>query len=149
MALIKYPECGNSISDKAEMCPHCGLPAAYFPTARTVEDDPDHREIDYKNLGNLLLSFDRDYVTLFAIGHYISHRDEEKLRTTYGKYYRELMNKLIFQYVCNHASTFRVDIDALKRFLTRMHTLSNDIITHNTNYVDQILVREKNILTRS
>jgi DNA helicase IV len=27
MALIKCPECGNQISDKAESCPHCGLPA--------------------------------------------------------------------------------------------------------------------------
>ena len=25
MALIKCPECQNSISDKAEKCPHCGL----------------------------------------------------------------------------------------------------------------------------
>lgn len=26
MALIKCPECGKQISDKAEMCPHCGYP---------------------------------------------------------------------------------------------------------------------------
>ncbi len=50
MALIKCPECGNFISYKAEMRPHCGLPAEYFPAARTVEDDPDYRKIDYKNL---------------------------------------------------------------------------------------------------
>ena len=25
MALIKCPECGKQISDKAEMCPHCGI----------------------------------------------------------------------------------------------------------------------------
>ena len=31
MALIKCPECGKSISDKAEKCPHCGIPAEYFP----------------------------------------------------------------------------------------------------------------------
>ena len=30
MALINCPECGNSISDKAEKCPHCGVPAKYF-----------------------------------------------------------------------------------------------------------------------
>ena len=30
MALIKCPECQNSISDKAAKCPHCGLPAEYF-----------------------------------------------------------------------------------------------------------------------
>lgn len=25
MALIKCPECGNEISDKAASCPHCGF----------------------------------------------------------------------------------------------------------------------------
>ena len=28
MALIKCPECGNNVSDMAEMCPHCGHPIA-------------------------------------------------------------------------------------------------------------------------
>lgn len=28
MALIKCPECGNNVSDKAELCPHCGHPVA-------------------------------------------------------------------------------------------------------------------------
>jgi uncharacterized OB-fold protein len=27
MALIKCPECGKQISDKAEVCPHCGVEA--------------------------------------------------------------------------------------------------------------------------
>jgi ribosomal protein L32 len=26
MALIKCPECGNSISEHAPSCPHCGIP---------------------------------------------------------------------------------------------------------------------------
>lgn len=29
MALIKCPECGNNISDKAEACIHCGFPLSY------------------------------------------------------------------------------------------------------------------------
>ena len=28
MALIKCPECGKEISDKAASCPHCGNPMA-------------------------------------------------------------------------------------------------------------------------
>ena len=28
MALIKCPECGESVSDKAPNCPHCGLAIA-------------------------------------------------------------------------------------------------------------------------
>lgn len=30
MSIIKCPECGKEISDKAESCPHCGLPSKYF-----------------------------------------------------------------------------------------------------------------------
>ena len=26
MPLIKCPECGNKVSDKAHACPHCGFP---------------------------------------------------------------------------------------------------------------------------
>lgn len=29
MALIKCPECGQQISDKAKVCPYCGHPIAY------------------------------------------------------------------------------------------------------------------------
>ena len=40
MALIKCPECQNSISDKAASCPHCGLPAAYFRSVGTTAAEP-------------------------------------------------------------------------------------------------------------
>ena len=30
MALIKCPECGKEISDKAAACPNCGCPASEF-----------------------------------------------------------------------------------------------------------------------
>ena len=39
MALIKCPECQNSISDKAEFCPHCGLPAEYLHTPEAEGDE--------------------------------------------------------------------------------------------------------------
>ena len=74
MALITCPECGNSISDKAERCPHCGLPSAYFG-AHSVEQENAGDEIDYHNLNNVFLSFDKDYSELFSGTHYISHRD--------------------------------------------------------------------------
>lgn len=70
MALIKCPECGNQISDKAEKCPHCGIPSSYFavPTQTVPEG------IDYSHLGNILIAFDRDYCTYSESEHYITHR---------------------------------------------------------------------------
>lgn len=143
MSLIRCPECGNSISDKAEKCPHCGLPASYFSASSQVLSEREEENLDYRNLPNVLLSFQRDYATFFSLEHYISHRDEQRLRETYEKYSVSLSNKLIFQYVCNNASALRVDIDALRRFLRQMETLDADVTAHNNAYVDRILQQDK------
>mgnify|MGYP002167340274 FL=1 len=99
--------------------------------------------LDYKNLQNVLISFERDHARLFSAEHYISHRDAQRLRDTYGKYNESLTNKLIFQYVCNNAAAIRVDIDSLRRFLRQMQSLDGDITAHNTTYVDRALERDK------
>ena len=80
MSLIYCPECKNQISDKAEHCPHCGLPSAYFkaPTTDVAGD------VDYTNLGNLLISFDRDYCSAFGQDRYITNREKLQLKDTYG-----------------------------------------------------------------
>lgn len=90
MALIKCPECGKSISDKAAKCPHCGMPAEYFPP----KEELGFEAVDYKGLSNILISFDSDYVQLFSADHYITHREKEHLHHTYGGYYSSLKNKL-------------------------------------------------------
>lgn len=143
MALIHCPECGNSISDRAEKCPHCGLPASYFSPLSKNTPHIKEAGLDYKNLQNVLISFERDHAQLFSAEHYISHRDAQRLRDTYGKYNESLTNKLIFQYVCNNAAAIRVDIDSLRRFLRQMQSLDGDITAHNTTYVDRALERDK------
>ena len=143
MALIKCPECKNSISNKAEKCPHCGIPASYFADLGQELEVASGLQLDYKNLGNILISFDSDYCKTFGADNYITHRDAEKIKSTYGTYFDTLSNDLIFRYVCNNAGKFRVDIELLKSFVRKMQTLDSDITTHNTNYVDEILKREK------
>ena len=86
MALILCPECHNQISDKAEQCPYCGLPAKYFLQESSVKQDMTallQEKCDYKNLGNVLISFDQDYTQLFSAEHYITHRDAAKIQNTY------------------------------------------------------------------
>lgn len=94
-------------------------------------------------MGNLLISFDRDYCSAFGQDRYITNREKLQLKDTYGNYYITLKNKMIYQYVCNNAAKLRVDIEGLKSFLRKMHTLEADITTHNTNYVDTTLEKEK------
>ncbi|MBQ9551558.1 MAG: UvrD-helicase domain-containing protein [Clostridia bacterium] len=139
MALIKCPDCGSSISDRAEKCPHCGLPAKFFQ-----EQEKEIQTVtDYKSLGNILISFDGDYTRLFSRNRYITHRDTMYLQETYGPYYTHLKNKMIFQYIENHAGQLRVDIDMLKSFLRKMHTLDADITAHNGAFVDAAVEKNK------
>ena len=143
MALIRCSECGNLISNRAERCPHCGLPASFFFVSNRDIKGIEEENPDYRNLSNVLISFEKDYAALFSPERYISHRDEQRLRGTYEKYRTSLDNKLIFQYICNNASALRVDIDGLRRFLRKMETFAADMAAHNTAYVDRILRRDK------
>ena len=144
MALIQCPECGNRISDKAEKCPHCGLPATYFPQV-TSEPSPTSSltEMDFQNLGNILISFDQDYTRLFAADHYITHRDIENIKKTYGTYYKTLKSKLVYQYVENHSSDLRIDLSSVQSFLRKMHSLDSAVDSHNEAYVEAELHNER------
>ena len=146
MALIQCPECKNRISDKAELCPHCGLPAIYFVSEQTsvpANISSPQGELDYRNLGNVLISFDQDYSRLFSSERYISHRDMAQMQKAYGEYYKSLKNRMIYQYVENHAGSLRIDMPALQAFLRKMHTLDGDVTAHNSAYVEKTLELER------
>lgn len=38
MALIKCPECGTQVSEKAQQCPKCSYPISTIPAGKKVED---------------------------------------------------------------------------------------------------------------
>lgn len=143
MALIICPECGQQISNKADKCPHCGLPSSYFDAQQS---DAKKEEIDYSNINNILISFVSDYNELFSVNHYITHREIEHLRDVYGAYYKTLKNKMVFQYVCNNAGKLHIDVDVLKRFLRRMHDVDDDVRAHNSTYTEETLKREAVLL---
>ena len=92
MALIICPDCKNQISDRAERCPYCGLPAQYFHGEKSAQSASaaNNGNLDYSNLGNILLSFDKDYCALFGASHYITHREEDHMNEVYREYYKTL-----------------------------------------------------------
>ena len=51
MALIKCPECGKEISDKAESCPHCGYP---------ITENAEAENINILSKENLVIEGKRD-----------------------------------------------------------------------------------------
>ena len=54
MPLISCPECTKQISDRAEACPHCGLPARFFSDANEASDKKPASVIDMSALRNAL-----------------------------------------------------------------------------------------------
>ena len=124
MALIECPECGNKISDKADKCPHCGLPSSYFDGKK----DDAVAAVDYSNIKNILISFDSDYNSLFASDHFITHREVEHLKEVYGDYCTALNNQMVFQYICNNSGKLHIDTDLMTRFLRRMQQIEESEI---------------------
>ncbi|MCR5457456.1 MAG: UvrD-helicase domain-containing protein [Clostridiales bacterium] len=141
MALIKCPDCGNQISDKAERCPHCGLPSSYFVLGNIAEKD-----FEYKDISNVLISFEKDYSTMFLGDSYISHNDVEKTKKIYSKYYTALKDTNNYEYVCNNHGSLHVDTDSLKRFLLRMRDLDEAATTHNNLFISRKLEEESEYL---
>jgi ribosomal protein S27AE len=48
MALIRCYECGNSVSDSAETCPHCGYDIAYATARKKEKEARQRHEIERK-----------------------------------------------------------------------------------------------------
>ncbi|KAF5055279.1 ATP-dependent DNA helicase Rep [anaerobic digester metagenome] len=146
MPMITCPECKRQISDKADFCPHCGLPSKYFGTAQAenpvagpLTDIP----VDYQNLPNLILSFDRDYVAAFGKSNYITSGDKARMLDSYAACFAMLSNDFIFQYVRSNAAKFKVDLQLASSFLRKYETLDRDIDAHNERYVDERVSKNK------
>lgn len=148
MALISCPECKNKISDKAEKCPHCGLPSRYFSFEITEKEEIQEAKqsevcIDYSKIGNVLISFDHDYCTYFSNEHYISGKDREHIKSVYGSYYEYLNDNLVYNYVLNNAAKLRVDKAMAMSFLRKFASLDADASVHNNQYVEASMERDK------
>lgn len=155
MPLIPCPECKQMISDRADACPHCGLPAKFFggsegqkgkeltdaPRAESLETE--RWPIPADTIPNLLLSFDKDRTAYFGNNHYITSREKERMLSFYSDCFQMLSNELIFQYCANHAAELMIDMGQAKAFLRNYSALETNIAVHNEAYVDTRLREDK------
>jgi DNA helicase-4 len=144
MPLILCPECQKQISDRAEACPNCGLPAIYFnasPAAlsQIIESD---EPIDMAALRNALIAFDHSYQALFSANHYITAREFSTLKSSVEYWTERLVNKADYEYCREHAPRFAVDFAVVNTCLRRYESLMQDVENHNTLYVDRIVDQE-------
>ena len=148
MPLIFCPECNNKISDRAEFCPHCGLPGKYFNTSAKQDIIVDtvastSSDFDLAALRNVLISFDQSYQTLFGAEHYITAREISGLKTSFEIWAEQLSEKATYDYCKENASPFRIDMENVNTCLRRFETLTQDAENHNSQYIDRIVEQNK------
>jgi DNA helicase-4 len=146
MPLIFCPDCNNKISDRAESCPYCGLPAKYFGTSENKDNTAEttvNQLLDLSMLRNDLISFDHSYQTFFGVNHYITARELTNLKASFKEWVEQLSVKTIYDYCNENASRFLVDIEMVNGCLRHYETLDQDAERHNAQYNDRIVEQNK------
>jgi len=147
MSLILCPECQNKISDRAEACPHCGLPSKYFGLSVAVNDKRDKsalsQPLDMNALRNALIAFDHSYQAFFSSNHYITSRELDSLHSVFGTWAEQLKDKVAYSYCRENAHRFAVDFNLVNICLRRYESLPQDAESHNSLYVDRIVEKNK------
>lgn len=149
MALIYCPECKKQISDKADYCPHCGLPKRYFAQQHdqakpvTVKKDDETPNTSYKIIRNMLIAFDRDYTGMFNIQKYITSSSAKYFYDTYCRYVEVLKSPLAKQFISNNALRFGFNIDQCNRFVSAMEGFYERVDRFNEALINQKLLDHK------
>jgi DNA helicase-4 len=144
MPLMLCPECNNKISDRAESCPHCGLPAKYFDMSTKQDNTTANIIFDLSSFRNVLISFDHSYQTFFGAGHYITARELSNMKASFKIWVEQLSLKSVYDYCKENASRFSVDMGMVNTYLRRYETLEQDAESHNSQYTDRIVEQNKN-----
>ena len=148
MALIYCPECRKQISDKADYCPHCGLPSKYFSNQISSEENNDVEnskidEADYKSIRNMLISFSKDYEELFSNLGYINSSIVKKLYNSYSYYLKILNDPVVKQYITNNGSKLGFSETECLRFISQMQELFEKTDKHNELFIGNKLIEYK------
>jgi len=147
LALIICQECNNKISDRAESCPHCGLPAKYFNTSLISDNNANVNQNtlpDLSILRNVVISFEQSYQSLFGANHYITARELLEIKAPFKIWAERLSEKTIYDYCRENAPKLSLDIEVINLCLRRYETLEQDKENHNSLYLDNMVELNKN-----
>ena len=149
MALIYCPECKKQISDKADYCPHCGLPQKYYAPIMENEKiisakiDKEKPTPNYKIIRNMLIAFDRDYADIFNTQKYITSSSTKAFNDRYSFYVNVLKNPLAKQFIINNSSRIGFNLEQCNRFVLAMTDIHEKIDRFNETYITNKLIEYK------
>lgn len=92
--LIKCPECGREISDKAQSCPNCGCPASeFFIEEREIIISESSKKATLRLVGNTLILYDKkgnvkisDYLSNYTLINYYKLKHGATLTFTHNTF---------------------------------------------------------------
>ena len=148
LPLFDCPECKKQISDKADACPHCGLPARFFIGDQqsvylnhSLEEFS--KEVDLSKVRNSVISFDQAYQTAFGMNNYITSRELSNLKRSFEYTSEVLSEKKVYEYCKENASDLPIDISLVNSCLQRYESLNQDANTHNEKYIDYYIKKNE------
>jgi DNA helicase-4 len=144
MPLINCPECKSRISDRADVCPHCGLPSRHFAPEKLAGVNiiplvKSEQNIDYSFIRNSVISFDHAYQTVFGANHYITSRELANLERSFKQTASTLAIKPVYDYCEANSHRLSFDMTQINSCLRRYETLKPDAESHNAEYIDRIV----------
>lgn len=147
MALIECPECGKNISDKAELCPHCGLPSSYFTGPEKIAEQVSDSVMEYpvkeEDISQVLSGFITETGKLFLKENYITILDEKRLVEKFGKYSDNTGEAGIGQCIERVSLELNIDINETGTHLERLLDIETAVVNHNNNYIESKLEEYK------
>jgi DNA helicase-4 len=144
VAIIACPECSNKISDRAEICPHCGLPRRFFILPNTVViPSQDKFSGDYKSIKSMLIAFSNDWRSIFDAKRYISRSEAKDFFDRYSKYITVLNEPMVHEYIRSNSAAIGFTVVQAQKFLNLMARFFPMIEEHNDTFIEEKLVLEK------
>ncbi len=147
MSMIACPECHKKISDRAEICPHCGLPRRFFINTDEIKENRDlsSRQFsgDYNKIKAVLVSFSDEWRSLFGANKYIARSEAKAFFDKYTEYVTLLNDPIVSEYIRVNYNSIGFSIGQVQKFLNLMSRFIPSIDEHNDNFIDEKLITEK------
>jgi len=146
MAMITCPECSNKISDRAEICPHCGLPRCFFNPINdetNISSTTNQFSGDYNKIKAMLMAFSSEWRSMFGAQKYIARSDAKSFFDKYIEYVTILKDPIVHEYIRINSAAIGFTAIQTQKFLNLMTRFLTYVDEHNERFIEEKLATEK------
>lgn len=133
---MKCPECGGQLSERAEVCPHCGLQRKYFQDVIDEKNNDLILVCDAKEIREAIGDFLPEYIELMFGDKYVPCRKVSQVFSKYKNVYQAVQR---VKRVDELAAQLQMHKEQVQYFMDHMEHLSEEVDRHNDWYLEQSL----------